>query len=114
MVARTAYTQLGCSPAKLAGCVAGLCLVYLAPPLLLFAHGPAVVLGAIAWLLMVIAYAPMVRFYRQSLLFAPLLPITATIYLYATCLSAWRRHRGQGGQWKGRSQAAAGRAKTSG
>ncbi|HLJ54492.1 MAG TPA: glycosyltransferase [Chthonomonadaceae bacterium] len=104
MVARTAYTQLGYSPARLAGCVAGLCLVYLAPPLLLFARGPSAAVGAVAWLLMAIAYAPMVRFYRQPLFFAPLLPLTATMYLYATCLSAWRHHCGRGGQWKGRSQ----------
>jgi hypothetical protein len=48
----------------------------------------------------------MVRFYRQSPLWALLLPVTALIYLYATVLSACRHHAGRGGQWKGRSQSA--------
>lgn len=106
MIARTAYTQLGYSPLQLAGCVLGLGLTFLAPPLLLLAGGWPAALGGLAWLVMTALYLPMVRFYRRSPLWAPLLPVTATVYLYATLLSAWRHHRGQGGQWKGRSQSA--------
>ena len=83
---------------------ATLTLVYLAPPLLLLSRGwPALLAGA-AWLIMASVYAPMVRFYRQSPLWALLLPITALLYVAATVLSAWRHRVGRGGQWKGRSQ----------
>lgn len=105
MIARTAYTQLRYSPLQLLGCVVGLGLIFLAPPfLLLFAGGRAAIFGGLAWLLMSLLYLPMVRFYRQSPLWALLLPLTALLYLAATLLSAWRHYRGQGGQWKGRSQ----------
>lgn len=107
MIARTAYTQLGYSPVQLAGCVLGLALTFLAPPLLLLAGGWGAVLGGTAWLLMSLLFLPMVRFYGQSPLWAPLLPVTATLYLWATLISAWRHHRGVGGQWKGRSQSQA-------
>lgn len=110
MISRTAYTQLGYSPAQLAGCVLGLGLTFLSPPLLLLAGGWTALLGGLTWLLMAGLYLPMVRFYGQSPLWAPLLPLTATLYLWATLLSAWRHHRGVGGQWKGRSQSQAVRA----
>lgn len=111
MIARTAYTQLRYSPLLLLGCVLGLALTFLSPPLLLlFTQGWAAVLGGSAWLLMSWLYLPMVRFYRQSPLWAALLPLTALLYLYATLLSAWRHYRGQGGQWKGRMQQGRGRS----
>ncbi len=103
-IARTAYTQLGYNPLRLLGCVFGLTLVYLAPPLLLLASGRTALTAALAWLIMASLYAPMVRFYRQSQLWTLLLPVTAVLYLVATVLSAWRHHMGKGGQWKGRSQ----------
>lgn len=106
MVARTAYTQLGHSPMRLLGCVIGLALVYLAPPLLLLAGGWSAIAGAVAWAIMASLYLPMVRFYGQSPLWAVALPVTALVYLYATVLSAWRTHRGRGGQWKGRVRVA--------
>lgn len=103
MIARTAYTQLGYSPARLVGCVFGLGLTFLGPcALAIGARGASGLLGAAAWALMALLYAPMLRLYGQSLLWAPLLPLTACVYLYATLLSAWRHHRGRGGQWKGR------------
>ena len=104
MVARTAYTQLHYSPFLLAATVVGLVLTYLAPVLLLFAGGTAGLLGLGAWLIMAGAYAPMLRFYGRSLLWAPLLPAAASVYLGATVASAWRHWRGRGGEWKGRVQ----------
>jgi hopene-associated glycosyltransferase HpnB len=105
MIARTAYTQLEYSPLRLIGCVLGLGLTFLAPPLLL-GTGPgwAAALGGAAWLVMTLLYLPMVRFYGVSPASALLLPGVACVYLYATALSAWRHHRGKGGWWKGRSQ----------
>lgn len=104
MVARTAYTQLDYSPLLLAGTVLGLFVTYLAPVLLLFAGGMAALLGLAAWVIMAAVYAPMLRFYGRSLLWAPLLPAAASVYLGATIASAWRHWRGRGGQWKGRVQ----------
>jgi hopene-associated glycosyltransferase HpnB len=104
MVARTAYTQLGYSPLLLLGTVLGLVFTYIAPVLLLFAGGVAPLLGLATWLTMAAVYVPMLRFYGRSLLWAPLLPAAASVYLGATIASAWRHWRGRGGEWKGRVQ----------
>ena len=104
MVARTAYTQLGHSPLALIGTVAGLAALYLAPPLLVLAGGLPAALGLAAWALMAASYAPMLRFYRCSLAWAPLLPLIAAVYLGATIDSARRYYAGTGGAWKGRVQ----------
>ena len=105
MIARTAYTQLGYSPLALAGCVLGLALTFLAPPMLtVLARGWDQALGGTAWLVMALLYLPMLRFYHRSPMWAPLLPVTALLYLWATMASAYRHHRGLGGQWKGRTQ----------
>ncbi len=105
MIARTAYTQLGCSPLVLAGTVLGLVLTYLAPPILTIgASGIAACLAATAWLAMTIAFVPILRVYRQPLIVAPLLPVIASFYLAATIDSARRHWQGRGGEWKGRVQ----------
>jgi hypothetical protein len=59
----------------------------------------------VAWLLMTLSFLPTVRFYRLSILWAPLLPLIAVFYTYSTWLSAVRFWLGRGGLWKGRSQA---------
>jgi len=109
MIARTAFTQLHHSVALLAGTLVGMVLIYLAPPLLLLAPDtPARILGAASWLIMIAAYVPALRFYGQPLLLAPLLPVTAAFYSFATLESAVHYWRGSGGYWKGRAQAARG------
>jgi hopene-associated glycosyltransferase HpnB len=106
LIARTAFTQLGYSTLLLVGTLAGLFLTYLAPVALLFAHGYTTRILALAtWLLMSLLFLPTVRFYRVSVLWAPLLPLTALFYAYATWLSALRYWLNRGAQWKGRSQA---------
>jgi hopene-associated glycosyltransferase HpnB len=109
MIARCAYTQLHYSPWLLAGTLLGMLLVYLVPPLFMFSlafgMANAAWLALSAWLLMMMLYAPMLRYYRQSLLWAPALPLVALFYLAATLASAWRYQQGRGGQWKGRAQA---------
>ena len=106
MIARTAFTQLRHSGALLAGTLIGMALVYLAPPLLLLAPDwRARILGAIAWLIMTATCIPALRFYGQPLLLAPLLPLTAAFYSFATLESALHYWRGSGGRWKGRAQA---------
>ncbi|MFF8289335.1 glycosyltransferase [Streptomyces sp. NPDC016309] len=108
MVARSAYAQLWHSPVVLAGTVAGLAVVYLAPPAAvgagLFAGDAAAgALGAVAWAIMAGSYVPMLRYYRQSLWQALLLPVTASLYLCMTVDSAVLHHRGRGATWKGRT-----------
>jgi hopene-associated glycosyltransferase HpnB len=106
LIARTAFTQLRYSALLLVGTLAGMFLTYVAPVVLLFAHdATARALGATAWLLMTLSFLPTVGFYRLSCLWAPVLPLTALFYTYATWLSALRYRMGKGGQWKGRAQA---------
>ncbi|MGW6708114.1 glycosyltransferase [Streptomyces sp. NPDC054956] len=115
MVSRSAYAQLRHQPALLAGTVAGLVLVYLVPPAALLgglAAGRPVVAwaGGSAWLLMAATYVPMLRYYRQPVALAPLLPLTALLYLLMTVDSAVQHYRGRGAAWKGRTYARPGDA----
>ncbi len=106
MIARSAYAQLGYSPWLLAGAVAAMAAIFVAPPLLaLTATLPASALGAAAWATMTLAFQPMLRFYHLSPLWAVALPLIAAFYLTATIASAVQHWRGQGGMWKGRAQA---------
>jgi len=108
MVSRSAYAQLGYSPLLLCGTLLGMLIVYAAPPLLaIFAVGPARMAGAAAWLCMMIAYLPMLHFYRLSPLWGPLLPAAGACYTVFTMNSAIQHWRGRGGMWKGRAQAMA-------
>ena len=106
MVSRSAYAQLRYSPLLLVGCILGMGLVYLAPPLLaLLAAAPARWLGFAAWALMALAFLPSLLYYRRSPLWAPALPLIALFYVAATAGSAFDHARGRGGSWKGRMQA---------
>jgi len=105
MISRTAFNQLHHSVLILFAAFIGLALMYLAPPLLLFTRHPlTITLGALAWLLMTVAYLPMVRFYRLHPLWALALPFAAIFYMGATLQSAFNFWSGRGGQWKGRVQ----------
>src|SRR5215831_12833659 len=78
MISRTAFNQLNHSIWLLAAAAIGLTVMYLLPPLLLLAHGPRpMALGAAAWLLMAVAYFPMVKFYRLNPLWSLALPLVA-------------------------------------
>ncbi|MEU8977331.1 glycosyltransferase [Streptomyces sp. NPDC048309] len=110
MVSRSAYAQLRHNPLLLAGTVLGLAVVYLVPPVTLAVgltagHGWAATAGGLAWLLMTATYVPMLRYYRQPLWPAPLLPVTAFLYLLMTVDSAVQHYRGRGAAWKGRTYA---------
>lgn len=106
MISRTAFTQLNYSALLLCGTIAGLSVAFVLPPALALTFRPAASLAGLAgWLAMSIAYAPMLRFYRRSLLWAPALPLIAIFYAGATIDSAIRYWTGRGGMWKGRAQA---------
>lgn len=108
MVARSAYTQLRHSLILLTGTVAGLLLVFVAPPVTAIL-GAATEnwlvggLGAAAWLLMAGSFAPMLRHYRLPVATALVLPVTAVLYLAMTVDSARRHLLGRGAAWKGRT-----------
>ena len=108
MVARSAFAELDYSVLKLAGTLAGLVLVYLAPPAVAqFANGPSQMAGWIACIIMVVMMQPILRFYRLSPLWAFTLPIIAAFYGFFTLDSAVKYWQGKGGMWKGRAQSAA-------
>ncbi|WP_370934917.1 glycosyltransferase [Amycolatopsis sp. cg13] len=95
MVARSAYTQLRHSPLLLAGTVAGMVAVFLAPPVLALTGSWQ---AAAAWLLMAGTFVPVALYYRQPVVAGLLLPFTAALYTLMTLDSA-RRRTG----WKGRT-----------
>ncbi len=106
MVARSAFAQLRYSSARLAGAIAGMALVYLAPPLIaLFARGPAQAAGALAWAMMALSLAPTLRLYGRPQLGGLALPAIAAAYVVFMSASAAQYWRGRGGLWKGRVQA---------
>lgn len=107
MISRSAYAQLRYSPLLLLGTVAGMALVYV-NPLVFAVTGPGWWLrgaGSVAWLMMAIAYQPMLRFYGRSPLWGLALPLIGLFYTGATWTSAWHHWHGRGGMWKGRAQA---------
>jgi len=103
MVARTAYVQLRFSPWLLAGTVAGMVLVWLVPPAAaIWGHGATRLAGLLGWAGMIVAFAPTLRRFRISLLWAIFLPLTAAFYTAATVGSAADHMRGRGVMWKRR------------
>ncbi|THD47680.1 MAG: glycosyltransferase [Bradyrhizobium sp.] len=106
MVMRSAFAELRYSEFRLAFVIVAMALVFVAPPLLaLFSGGLPQAFGIASWAMMAIAFAPMLRFYRQPLVFALALPVIASTYALFTIGSAVQYWSGRGGQWKGRIQA---------
>jgi hopene-associated glycosyltransferase HpnB len=105
MIARTAFNQLRHSALLLTGAVFGMLLVYLTP-LVLLASGSTklVAIGAVGYVMMAMAYLPMVRIYRLNPLWAVTVPFSAAFYTFATVHSALKYWSGRGGEWKGRAQ----------
>ena len=104
MVARTAYVQLRFSPLLLAGCVLGMVLTWLVPPLAAIAgQGPARALGATVWAGMAWSYLPTLRRFQLSPLWSPFLPLVAAFYTAATIGSALNHYLGRGVVWKSRA-----------
>ncbi len=105
MISRTAFNQLEHSGLLLAVAVMGLIFTYVAPVAVLFWPGrAAAICGALAFAMMMTAFAPMVRFYRLNPVWMLTLPLAALFYMGATLHSAVKYWSGAGGQWKGRVQ----------
>ena len=105
MIVRTAFTQLDRSGWQLVATVAAMIVVFVAPLPFALASGDAVVrsLAVIACACMLLAYQPILRFYRLSPAWALALPLVAAAYAALTLDSAWQHARGRGGEWKGRA-----------
>ena len=103
MVERTAFTQLRYSTWLLLATTFVLLLAFWFPWVGLFSSSPAVrgfaLVGVCA---MLASYWPIVRYYRRSVLWAPMLPFIAGLYLLMTWSSALRYWRGKRSEWKGR------------
>ena len=97
---------LAATTLRLAGAIGGMALVYVAPPLFaIFARCAPQAVGAVAWAMMAIALAPMLRLYGRPLIGGFALPAIAAAYVAFTFDSALQNWRGRGGYWKGRFQA---------
>jgi hopene-associated glycosyltransferase HpnB len=105
MITRTAFNQLRHSAWLLVATVLGMLIVFLLPPALL-ASGSLLLAacGGLVYLLLCLAYLPMIRFYRLNPLWALTLPFSAVFYVVATVHSALKYWSGRGGEWKGRAQ----------
>ena len=104
MISRNAFTQLRHSTLLLALTISGMLVTFILPIVLSFQGHVGSVLGVASWTLMSLAFVPMLRLYRRSLWFAPVLPFMALFYAGATVDSAIQYWRGMGGLWKGRVQ----------
>jgi hopene-associated glycosyltransferase HpnB len=116
MIARSAYVQLRYNPLLLAGTLAGLLVLYVAP-----VAGVAAALAAAAagnagsgtalaglagfagWALMTASYLPMLRLYGLSPFRGPTLPVIAVLYAAMTADSARRHYSGSAVSWRGRA-----------
>ncbi len=108
MVSRSAYAQLRHSPLLLLGTVLGMSLVFVVPVVATVAglaagDSTTAIIGAVAWVIMTLSYVPMIRYYRQPVPAALLLPGVAVLYLGMTLDSARLKRAGRGAAWKGRT-----------
>lgn len=107
MVARSAFTQLNYSPLLLVGTLVGMTVIYLVPPIgmvlgLLTGEWSIALVNFFTYLLMSLAYLPIIQFYRCPVWFAFSLPAIGFLYTLMTIDSARRHWQGKGGEWKGR------------
>jgi len=107
MVVRSAYAELDYSLLKLAAAMLGMALTFLAP-VALAGHSDATtgMMALAAYIMMVLSFRPMLRFYGLSAWRGLFLPAIAGFYVAFTLESALAHVRGRGGAWKGRYQAA--------
>lgn len=107
MVTRTAFTQLGFSPAALLATSLLMLLAFVVPAAILvldpyLTAGPASLAALAAVIAMALAYWPMVRFYELSWPWVLTLPLAASLYLLMTWGSALNYWRGTQATWKNR------------
>ncbi len=106
MVARTAYTQLHYSLSLLLLCTLLMLLAFVVPLASMFVTElPIILISVLAYIMMMISYLPVLKYYRRHPLWACTLPVTGVLYLCMTWSSAIRHWRGTGAVWKNRAYA---------
>ncbi|NKB38647.1 MAG: glycosyltransferase [Gammaproteobacteria bacterium] len=106
MVARTAYTQLHYSLALLLLCTLLMLFAFVVPLASMFVMDlPIILISVLAYIMMMISYLPVLKYYQRNPLWACTLPITGVLYLCMTWSSAIRHWRGTGAVWKNRAYA---------
>ena len=107
MVVRSAFAELDYSLWRLGVATLGMALTFVAPAALAGHWDPTTgMLALAAYMLMVLSYRPMLRFYGLGAWRGLFLPVVAAFYMAFTLESALAYLRGRGGAWKGRYQAA--------
>ena len=107
MVVRSAFAELDYSLWKLGAATLGMTLTFLAPAALAgHADQTTGMMALAAFIMMILSYRPMLRFYGLSAWRGLFLPVVAGFYMAFTLESAYAHLRGRGGAWKGRYQAA--------
>jgi hopene-associated glycosyltransferase HpnB len=103
MVERTAFTQLNYSSRLLLATTFLMLLAFWLPWAGLLSRYLALRIAAIFGVsAMTLSYLPMLRYYRRSIFWAPMLPLISGLYLLMTWSSARRYWRGERSEWKGR------------
>jgi hopene-associated glycosyltransferase HpnB len=103
MVERSAFTQLKYSSRLLLATTFVMLLGFWLPWAGLFSPYLALRIVAIFGVsAMTLSYLPMLRYYRRSIFWVPMLPLISGLYLLMTWSSALRYWRGMRSEWKGR------------
>jgi len=103
MVARTAFTQLNYSSARLGLCTLLMLVAFWIPAQSLLHSSPSGrVMALFVLAMMMLTYLPTLKFYNRSPLWALTLPLVAMLYLALTWASAIGYCRGRRSTWKGR------------
>lgn len=103
MVERTAFTQLHYSAILLSITTFIMAIAFIVPIAGLLSLDLKIMILCIAAIsFMCITYLPVLKFYSQKAIFAPLLSLVAICYVAMTWSSALKYWKGQGTYWKGR------------
>lgn len=103
MVARTAYTQLHCSPLLLGLCSLIMIFIFVLPLVCLLLPSLTIkVMALLTILIMSSTYLPTLKFYNKNPVWSLALPFIGMIYLLMTWASALRYVTGSGSSWKQR------------
>lgn len=103
LVARTAYTQLGCSLPMLVLCSLVMVTAFAVPVAGLFADDfRPVSLSVLAAILMAVGFSPLLKYYGQNPAMSVALPLAGVLFLAMTWTSAFRYWAGERSVWHGR------------
>jgi hypothetical protein len=83
-------------------CTAVMALAYFVPVMVLWGNQQTAILGGITLLMMHLTYLPVLSYYNRSWLWAPVMSLTAAMYLGMTWTSAFRYWNGERMRWRGR------------